>query len=165
MPRPVVVVMGVSGCGKTTVGRALAAALEVPFLEGDSLHAPESVRKMSAGIPLDDADREGWLDAIGERLQAASGSGLVASCSALKRVYRDRLRKAAPQVRFVFLHGSHALLAERMRLRESHFMPASMLESQLKTLEPPGDDEAPVRVDVARPVPAIVRDLQRALSS
>jgi carbohydrate kinase (thermoresistant glucokinase family) len=163
MVRPAVVVMGVSGSGKSTIGRALAAALHLPFLEGDTLHSPASVDKMSAGIALTDADRESWLQAIGDRLRAAGEGGLVVSCSALKRSYRDRLRAARPGLRFVFLHGARELLADRMGSREGHCMPPSMLESQLRTLEPPGDDEMPIRADIAQAPQAIVDEVRHAL--
>ena len=138
-----VVVMGVSGCGKSTVGAALAAALGWRYLEGDQLHPPANVARMAAGIALTDEDREGWLERIGIKLvqAAALRQGLVASCSALKRSYRDLLRAAEPGVRFVHLQGSPELLAERMAARTGHYMPASLLQSQLATLEPPTPDE------------------------
>ncbi len=142
--RPLVV-MGVSGSGKTTVGEALAVALGVPFVDGDSLHPKANVAKMAAGIPLDDADRVPWLDAIG--LVLARGSVVVA-CSALKRAYRDRLRAAAPTLELVYLEVDRDTLLERMTHRV-HFMPASLLDSQLATLEPPTADEKPLIVDTA----------------
>lgn len=153
--RPVVV-MGVSGSGKTTVGAALADALGLPFVDGDSLHPAANVAKMAAGIPLDDADRAPWLDAVGEVL--ASGPVVVA-CSALKRAYRDRLRAAAPRLQLVFLDGSRALLASRMVARPGHFMPASLLDSQLDTLERPSADEGALSADIAAPVADIVSGL------
>lgn len=142
-----VVVMGVSGCGKTTVGQGLAAALGLPFIEGDDLHPPANVARMAAGIPLTDADREGWLQSIGAAL-AAEPRGAVASCSALKRAYRDRLRAAVPGLRLVHLHGAPALLAERLALRRGHYMPPSLLQSQLDTLELPGADEHAIVLDI-----------------
>jgi gluconokinase len=157
--RPVVV-MGVSGSGKTTVGAALADALGLGFVDGDSLHPAANVAKMAAGIPLDDADRAPWLDAIGEVLAAGP---VVVACSALKRAYRDRLRAAAPSLRLVFLDGSRALLASRMAARPGHFMPTSLLDSQRATLEPPGLDEHPLTVDVATPVPELVSLLVASL--
>jgi carbohydrate kinase (thermoresistant glucokinase family) len=153
--RPVVV-MGVSGSGKSTVGAALADALGVRFVDGDSLHPAANVAKMAAGIPLDDADRAPWLDAVAAVL--AEGSVVIA-CSALRRVYRDRLRAAAPTLELVFLDGSRQLLASRMAARPGHFMPTALLDSQLATLEVPGDDEHPLTIDVAAPVAEIVASL------
>lgn len=119
------VVMGVCGCGKSTVGAALAQLLAVPFLEGDKFHPAANVAKMSAGIPLDDADRAGWLQALAGEIGAARarGEGLVVSCSALKRRYRDLLRQADSELRFVHLHGARELIAERLRQRTDHYMP------------------------------------------
>jgi gluconokinase len=157
--RPVVV-MGVSGSGKTTVGEALADAIGVTFVDGDSLHPQANVAKMAAGIPLDDADRAPWLDAIGRGLAAGH---VVVACSALKRAYRDRLRAAAPHLELVFLQGSRELLAGRMAHRPGHFMPASLLDSQLDTLEPPTADEDPLTVDVELPLDELVGFLARSL--
>jgi gluconokinase len=150
--------MGVSGCGKSTVGRALAARLGLPFVEGDELHPPRNIALMSAGTPLTDADRSGWLERVADVLAGAvrRGSGIVVSCSALKRSYRERLREDAPALRLVYLHGSVALLAERMAARSGHYMPASLLQSQLDTLEPPGADEQPIVLDIAQGTPALV---------
>ncbi len=156
--KPCIVVMGVSGCGKSTVGRDLAAALGVPFVEGDELHPPRNVALMAAGTPLTDDDRRDWLNTLAEVLAgaAARGHGVVVSCSALKRIYRDRLRAGAPGTRFVFLHGSSALLAERLQGRSGHYMPPSLLQSQLDTLEPPTADEGAVALDIASPPAALV---------
>ena len=143
-----VVVMGVCGCGKSTVGRLLAQHLEVPFIEGDELHPPRNVALMTAGTPLTDEDRAGWLDAVATDLARKPG-GAVASCSALRRRYRDRLRAAVPGLRFVYLHGDRALLAQRLDQRRGHYMPASLLESQLQTLEPPSADERALDLDIA----------------
>lgn len=156
-----VVVMGVSGAGKSTVGAALAARLGVAFVDGDELHPARNVRKMEAGIPLDDEDRAGWLDRIGEVL---AGGSVVVACSALKRSYRDRLRASAPGTRFVYLRGDRELLAARMTDRRGHFMPATLLDSQLAALEEPGADERPIRVEAADDVPAIVEAAARELS-
>jgi gluconokinase len=156
-----VVVMGVSGSGKTTVGTALAERLGVPFVDGDDLHPATNVEKMAAGEPLTDADREPWLDAVGAVL---AGAPVVVACSALRRVYRERLRRAAPGLRFVHLHGTRALLAERMGHR-THFMPPSLLDSQLATLEDPAGEEGVIGYDVARPVDEIVADAAVRLSS
>lgn len=136
-----IVVMGVSGCGKTTVGLALAERLGASFVEGDQLHPQANVAKMAAGIPLTDADRWPWLDAVGAAL--AGDAPVVASCSALKRSYRDRLRtQAGTPLNFLHLAGDRAALAQRMAERPGHYMPVSLLDSQLATLEPPSADEA-----------------------
>lgn len=144
------VVMGVSGCGKSTVGAQLAAALGLEFLEGDSLHSAANVARMAAGVALSDADRLGWLQALARRIAAAraAGQGLVLSCSALKRAYRDILRQGAPDLHLVHLHGERELLAQRMAARTGHYMPASLLESQLATLEPPDAQEKAQTFDV-----------------
>lgn len=158
--------MGVSGCGKSTVGRLLAARLGVNFVEGDSLHSERNVAKMASGVPLTDADRHGWLQAVAEQLNnpTASACGVVASCSALRRRYRDQLRAGVPDLRFVFLHGDAALLAERMKARSGHYMPPALLRSQLDTLEPPGDDEAPIRLDIADAPERLAERAQAALA-
>ena len=144
------VVMGVSGCGKTSIGRAVARALSLEFIEGDELHPPRNVALMAAGTPLTDADRADWLATIASRLGQAHAArrGLVVSCSALKRCYRDVLRAPCPGLRFVHLHGSAALLHQRMLARTGHYMPASLLDSQLATLEPPAADEGAISVDI-----------------
>jgi len=162
--RPVVrpVVMGVSGSGKTTVGAALAEALGLRFVDGDALHPAANVAKMAAGIPLDDADRAPWLDAIGAVL---AGGQVVVACSALKRAYRDRLRAAAPGLQLVFLDGGPALLASRMTARPGHFMPASLLDSQLATLERPEPGEHALTADIADPVAEIVAALVERMTS
>lgn len=148
----VVVVMGVAGTGKTTVGELLAAELGVPYAEADSFHPEANVAKMSAGTPLDDADRAPWLDAIGAwaRDRRADGQGGVVSCSALKRRYRDRLRAAAnsPGLYFLHLTGSRELVAERMAGRRGHFMPTALLDSQFADLEPLEPDERGVAVPI-----------------
>jgi carbohydrate kinase (thermoresistant glucokinase family) len=157
-----IVLMGVSGCGKTTVGERLAEALGLPFIEGDELHPPANVARMAAGVALTDDDRAGWLEAVGAALAAAPG-GAVASCSALKRAYRDRLRAAVPGLRLVHLHGAPALLAERLATRRGHYMPPSLLQSQLDTLEMPALDEGAVVADVTRPPEDIVASVRRQL--
>jgi carbohydrate kinase (thermoresistant glucokinase family) len=161
MAPPRILVMGVSGSGKSTVGQALARDLGLPYIEGDELHPPANVARMAAGIPLTDEDRKGWLDAIAQRLDdpAARACGVVVTCSALKRVYRDRLRRAAPDLRVVWLHGDEATLARRLASRTGHYMPASLLPSQLATLEPPGADESPLAVDVAQAPEVLVQRL------
>ena len=149
------VVMGVASCGKTTVGEALAKALNVPFIEGDRLHPPANIAKMSAGIALTDQDRWPWLAKVGEGLQGSEGA--MASCSALRRVYREKIEKAAGRpVSFIYLRGSKALLEARIAARRGHFMPASLLSSQLATLETPGADERAVTIDIALPLEEIV---------
>ncbi|MEU6876662.1 gluconokinase [Streptomyces sp. NPDC046712] len=147
VPR-VVVVMGVAGTGKTTIGPLVADALGVPYAEGDDFHPAANVAKMSAGIPLDDADRGPWLDAIGQWAHGREGRGGVVSSSALKRIYRDRLRTAAPGVVFLHLTGARELIERRMSERKGHFMPTALLDSQFSTLQPLQEDEAGVAVDV-----------------
>ncbi|MEU8777521.1 gluconokinase [Streptomyces sp. NPDC048606] len=145
----VIVVMGVAGTGKTTVGRLLAEALGLPYAEGDAFHPPANVAKMSAGTPLDDADRRPWLDAIAAWILDRSGQGGgVVAASCLKRAYRDRLRRTAPAAVFVHLTGDRELIEGRMAARTGHFMPTSLLDSQFATLEPLGADERGVAVDV-----------------
>ncbi len=137
---PHIVVMGVSGCGKSTVGELLAARLELPFLDADSLHPITNVDKMAKGVPLTDEDRRPWLEEIGRRMAQADG-GLVVACSALRRSYRELILSQCPTAFFVHLDGSRELLLQRLSEREGHFMPASLLDSQLATLEPLADDE------------------------
>ncbi|WP_329466056.1 gluconokinase [Streptomyces sp. NBC_01431] len=144
-----IVVMGVAGTGKTTIGPLVAARLGVPYAEGDDFHPAANVAKMSAGIPLDDADRWPWLDAIGAWAHGRAGRGGVVSSSALKRSYRDRLRAAAPGLVFLHLTGDRTLIERRMAERRGHFMPAALLDSQFATLQPLGADEAGVAVDVS----------------
>lgn len=155
------VVMGVSGTGKSTVARALAERLDWPFAEGDDLHPAANVAKMAAGVPLEDADRWPWLDAIATWTagQATEGNSTIVTCSALRRAYRDRLRDGVAGTVFVHLFGSPDLLAERMGARKDHFMPASLLPSQLRTLEPLEADEAGFMVDVELPAAAIVEEV------
>ncbi|WP_079213779.1 gluconokinase [Brucella pituitosa] len=153
-----IIVMGVSGSGKSTVGEKLAEALNLPFLEGDSLHPKSNVDKMASGIPLQDEDRWPWLDKIGERMAVAE-QGLIVSCSSLKKSYRDRLRAAVGgQLAFVFLDGSFEVLHEHMGHRTGHFMPVTMLESQLATLESPVGEPLVFRADVVDPIKKIVAE-------
>lgn len=160
-----IVVMGVSGCGKSAVADGLGAALGLPVVDGDHLHTPEAVAKMRAGTPLTDADRWPWLDRIGAAL-AAPPEGCVVSCSALRRAYRERLRAACPGLRFVFLDGDAALIGARMQARQGHYMPAALLASQLATLERPGPDEADVhRVDIGVPLAEVVAAARRGLAA
>jgi carbohydrate kinase (thermoresistant glucokinase family) len=156
--------MGVCGCGKSSVGQRLADALGVRFIEGDAYHSASSVAKMAAGMPLDDDDRAGWLQALQAEIAQAQtrGEGFVLACSALKRRYRDLLRVGDPGLRFVHLSGPRGLLAERMRARPGHFMPASLLDSQLQALEPLQQDEHGLLLDVRNAVPALTREILRA---
>lgn len=156
--------MGVAGCGKSSVGAALAPLLDAVYLDGDDLHTPENIAKMVAGIPLDDADRAPWLRLCGQ--QFVPVPRLILGCSALKRAYRDVIRDAAgAPVRFVHLAGSRELIAARMSSRPGHFMPPALLDSQFAALEPPGDDEGAVTVDIALPLPALVAAIAAALSA
>lgn len=159
-PAVSVVLAGVSGSGKSTVGALLATRLGIPFVDGDDLHPAANVAKMAAGIPLDDEDRWPWLDEVGARL---AQSPVVIACSALRRRYRDRLRAAAPNARFVLLDGDRELLAARMGSRE-HFMPSALLDSQLATLERPDPDERMPVYDIAAApaeiADAVARDLR-----
>ena len=162
---PLLTVMGVSGSGKTTVGAALAQRLRVPYADADDFHPPENVAKMSAGIPLDDADRVPWLESISAWLADHAGSGGVASCSALRRRYRDVLRAAAPDQVFVHCAGSRDLIARRVAGRPGHFMPVALLDSQFATLEPLADDENGLVLDISRSVDDLVTDYLAATGS
>ncbi len=155
------VIMGVSGSGKSTVGFRLAGKLRVLFVDGDDLHSARNKKKMAEGLPLTDEDRAPWLDAIGAVL--AQGPVVVA-CSALRRSYRDRLRKAVPALRFVYLCGSPALLAARVAGRSHAFMSPKLLDSQLATLEVPDADEGALTIDVALPPAEIVARVAQWLS-
>jgi gluconokinase len=148
-----VVIMGVAGCGKSSVGEALAQRLQIPYRDGDDLHTPEAVEKMRQGIPLTDDDRWPWLDRVARIL--ATEAPILIGCSALKRAYRDRIRAGVGgPVTFVHLSGSRDLIAARMAARTGHYMPTSLLDSQFAALEPPGPDEA-ITVDIDRPLDAI----------
>jgi gluconokinase len=166
IPAPVppwIVVMGICGCGKSSVGGAVARALCVPMIEGDAFHPAANVEKMRAGHALDDADRAGWLDLLAGQLAAHPG-GAVLACSALKRAYRDRLRRAVPRLRFVFLALTREEALARVAGRAGHFMPPSMVDSQLATLEPPAGEVDVVTVDATDPVATIVARVSAALS-
>ena len=152
----ILVLMGVSGSGKTTVGKVLARDLGWTFIEADDFHPAANVEKMRRGEPLDDEDRRPWLDAVGEWL-AAPPDGAVMSCSALRRDYRDRLRHHAARVAFVHLAGSREVIAARMAGRPGHFMPTSLLDSQFATLEPLAADEAGVTIDIDQSVDDVVQ--------
>ena len=155
------VIMGVCGCGKSTVGAALAARFDVPFLEGDAYHPAPNVTKMSAGVPLTDDDRAGWLQALAGEIGAAraQGRGIVVSCSALKRRYRDLLRQADPGLHFAHLYGTRDTIGERMQTRSGHYMPISLLDSQLRDLEPLQADEAGITLDITQPPDILVASI------
>jgi gluconokinase len=155
-----VVVMGVTGSGKSTVGAALARRLGVPFADADDFHPPANVAKMSAGVPLDDEDRWPWLRSIGRWLADRDG---VVSCSALRRAYRDVLREQAPDVRFVHLAGDRETVRRRVAGRAGHFMPSSLVASQFAALEPLGEDEHGVVLPLDAPVDDLVEAAARSL--
>jgi gluconokinase len=157
---PPIVVMGVSGSGKSTVGAALAQRLRVPFADADDFHPPANVAKMTAGHALDDNDRFPWLEAIGEWL-ADHAHGGVMSCSALKRKYRDQLRNHCPNVEFLHLSGTPEVIGRRQASRPGHFMPPSLLASQFDTLKPLEPDEGGVTIDVDQDIDSIVENYVR----
>jgi gluconokinase len=159
------VVMGVSGSGKSTIADALAKRLDWRFEDGDKFHPASNVAKMSAGQPLTDEDRWPWLQAIADEIDRLCGKGqrAVVACSALKRAYRNVLVHGRDDVRIVFLAGTEALIASRLAGRRGHFMPPGLLASQFKTLEPPTPDERPVKVSIDATVDAIVEDIIRQL--
>jgi gluconokinase len=162
------IVMGVTSCGKTSVGEGLAQELNCLFIEGDKLHPASNIAKMSAGQALDDDDRWPWLEIIGKAMKAecSAGRGVVASCSSLKKVYRQKLAEAAETpIRFIFLHGSREVMAARMASRKGHFMPNSLLDSQLATLEIPGPDENALHLNVELPLDELVRRAREFLLS
>jgi gluconokinase len=158
-----VVVMGVSGSGKSTIGAALAQRLDVAFADADDLHSPGSVAKMTAGEPLDDDDRRPWLDLVGRWLAERPDGGVI-SCSALTRRYRDQIRRHAPGTAFVHLAAAPDLIRRRQAARPGHFMPSSLLDSQLATLEPLEPDERGFEVDVSHDVGACVEACVRGLA-
>jgi gluconokinase len=162
----VVVVMGVAGSGKSTLGRALAERLDARFLEADDLHLTSSVAKMRRGEALTDADRWPWLSAVADWLEAeiAAGHSAVTACSALKRRYRERLARGRPEVRFVHVSGSPELVAQRMSARRDHYFPMSLIASQFEALEPPANDEGAIVVDMALPIPLQVDQVLARLS-
>ena len=164
--KPAIVVMGVSGCGKTVVGTALADAIGAPYIEGDRLHPRENVERMARGEPLTDELRAGWLDAVGQAVRAAvlGDEGVVAACSALKRIYRDRLRRSEPSIVFVHLVISREEAFRRVANRRGHYMPASLVDSQFATLEPPAADEKAVSINAERPVVEIVAAVMEFLA-
>ena len=163
----VLIVMGVSSSGKTTVAKALAEKHGWPFEEGDTLHPDPNVEKMSRGVPLTDSDRWPWLDKVAEWIDAQrrSGQSGVITCSLLKRAYRDKVIGDKPDVRLMFLDGDHDLLAKRMARRVGHFMPTSLLDSQFATLEVPVPEERPIVVEVEGTIDEMVADAERKLEA
>lgn len=161
----IIVVMGISGCGKTTVGRLLAERLDWPFVEGDDYHPPENVAKMASGHPLTDEDRWPWLHRLAEAMGqwAGQGQNTVVSCSALRRGYRALLRTGAPDVRFVYLEGALDLVRGRMAHREGHFMPLALIDSQAATLEDPTGEPGVITVNVGGAPESIVDRIVAAL--
>ncbi|MCB1755294.1 MAG: gluconokinase [Gammaproteobacteria bacterium] len=162
------IVMGVTGCGKSTVGAALAGRLNAPFLDADDYHPPANIEKMSQGIPLTDVDRWPWLDRLALELREKSRQkpdGIaVSACSALRRAYRERLiATAGAPILFIFLHGTREVIARRMQTRIDHFMPTTLLDSQLATLEPPAADENALSVDIGPMVSALAEDIFRQI--
>jgi gluconokinase len=164
-PSPLrLIVMGVSGCGKSTLAAALSERLGLDMVDGDDLHLPESVDKMRSGIALQDADRWPWLDRIGHYLAQAQEPGRVVACSALKRVYRDRIREQAGNVCFLFLDGDFDLIEQRLRQRVGHYMQPGLLDSQFRTLEKPLADETDVIcLTITEPVLDLIAQALQAL--
>ena len=162
---PLVVMMGVSGSGKTAVGAALAQRLRVPFADADDFHPPENIAKMSAGVPLTDDDREPWLRTIATWLGEHARHGGVVACSALKRSYRDLLREHATHTVFLHLHGDRDTLAARVAGRPGHFMPAALIDSQFATLEHLQADEEGAALDVSAPVDDLVEQSLQILAT
>ena len=162
----IVVVMGVSGCGKTSVGRAIAEATGWTFIEGDDLHPPANREKMASGTPLDDGDRWPWLDAIASAARAIDreGGSVVVACSALKRIYRERLGCAGASVKFIHLAGDRDTILKRMQARSDHFMPPGLLDSQLATLEPPDGEENALGFDIELPAEDIAHQAVLAIN-
>ena len=158
------VVMGVAGCGKTTIGEKLAQQLGGTFLDGDAYHPKSNIEKMSRGDPLTDEDRWPWLEIFGREIASRSGL-VVGGCSSLKRSYRDFITQAAGEpVLFIYLDGSRELIADRMAHREGHFMPTSLLDSQFATLQVPADDECAISVDISTTTDDIVANLVKRLA-
>jgi gluconokinase len=162
--RPRILCMGVAGCGKSSLGIAVARAEDLPFFEGDAFHSPLSRQKMAAGVPLTDDDRMQWLGQVAEQL-AAHGPGVVGTCSALKRSYRDLLRRAAPGLRFVFMDLSRDLALQRVAGRAGHFFSPALVDDQFATLESPLGEAGVLRVDAREPIPVLAQRVQAWLRS
>lgn len=158
-----IVFMGVAGCGKSSLAAAVADAAGLPLVEGDDFHSAESRAKMNRGVALTDADREGWLGTLGEQLRAAP-NGIALTCSALKRAYRERLRSAAPGLRFVFLDLPREASLQRVASRSEHFFSASLVDSQFATLESPVGEDGVLRVDALLPLPQLQAQVQAWLA-
>jgi gluconokinase len=157
--------MGVSGCGKSTVGRLLAERTGWPFLDADDLHSAENIAKMATGTPLTDADRVPWLAQVAEWIaeRRAAGESAVVACSALKRAYRDRLRQADPELRIIYLRSDRGIISARLARRVGHFFPARLLDAQFADLDEPGSDEHPITVPIGQTPSAEVEDVLAAL--
>lgn len=155
-----IIVMGVSGCGKTVVGQHLARQLGIVFIDGDDLHTKENVERMRAGIPMDDESRKPWLQAICDCAESHFGEGnsVVIACSALKAKYREKLRSVSGPVVFLYLHGDSAIILERMNSREGHYMPASLLDSQIADMENPIGEPGVIQVDVGQPLEKMLQE-------
>lgn len=158
-----VVIMGVAGCGKSSLGQACATAWSVPLLEGDDFHSSSNVNKMRSGVPLSDGDRAVWLDLLAAELASRSGSGVVLTCSALRQRYRDQLRAAAPQLRFVFLSLTREQARARVAARAAHLFPVSLVDSQFDTLEDPSEEPGVLRLDATRPLDELTEAATRWL--
>ncbi|VXD05139.1 Gluconokinase [Pseudomonas sp. 8Z] len=156
------VVMGVAGCGKSSVGQAIAKLTDAVFIEGDAFHPPANIAKMSAGIPLDDNDRAGWLVRLGEELRAATRGGqrAVLTCSALRHAYRRQLRQSLPGLGFVYLELARETAGERVASRPDHFMPASLIDSQFAALEPPHVEPLTLVLDATLPVDQLSQEAE-----
>lgn len=157
------VIMGVAGCGKSSIGQAIASRTDALFIEGDAFHPAANIAKMSAGIPLDDHDRAGWLERLGEELRSATDGGqrAVLTCSALRQIYRRQLRQAVPGLGFVYLELSREMAGQRVASRPDHFMPASLIDSQFAALEPPHHEPLTLVLDATLPVDRLSLEAER----
>lgn len=162
---PSIVVMGVAGCGKSSLAAALAQALGRPLVEGDDFHPPANVAKMRAGTPLTDADRAGWLQALGATLQAHAAGGAVLTCSALKQAYRERLRASAPGLAFVHLTLTREQARQRVAQRGGHYFNPALVDSQFEALQPPEGEPRVLALDATRPLDALTAEVLRWLQA